>query len=98
MANTSQRKALYQAYLKSDLWKQKRTLIYQRANGRCEMCGRRCSSLECHHDSYANIFDEPLTDLRALCRKCHAQIHGKPANDNQIEFDFIWEDERQGED
>jgi len=35
------------------------------------------------------VFNELPTDLKALCDKCHADIHHKtPANDNQLELAF----------
>jgi predicted HNH restriction endonuclease len=29
-----------------------------------------------HHKTYKNIFNEPLSDLLAVCASCHAEMHG----------------------
>jgi len=49
----------------------------RRANGRCERCHARPAT-EVHHLRYPpwGTFDLP-TNLIALCRPCHAAIHGK---------------------
>ena len=35
----------------------------------------RCGdTIEVHHITYAHVFDEPLFDLRAVCRPCHERL------------------------
>lgn len=70
------------AYLRSPMWKAKRDLILARAKGRCEVC-RRKLPLEVHHKTYENLFNEPLTDLIALCRDCHKFWHRPSRNTNR---------------
>src|SRR5262245_41996718 len=57
-----------------------------RANGICEKCRKRPAT-EVHHLKYERVFNELPSDLVALCRQCHSEIHWRqPANDNQIQF------------
>lgn len=65
----------YQAYLNSAKWKAKRYKVLRRASFRCEKCGKR-QATQIHHLTYRRIFNEPLTDLLAVCAKCHMRIHG----------------------
>ena len=48
--------------------------ILQRANHTCEKCGKRPAT-EVHHLTYLRVFNEFPSDLVALCRQCHAEIH-----------------------
>lgn len=63
----------YQAYLRSPEWREKRTQVLARANGVCESCGAAFAT-EVHHTTYDHVFDEPLWELRAVCRACHEMI------------------------
>ena len=94
------RKSAYRDwYLGSAFWRERREHILQRANGKCEKCGQRPPT-EIHHLTYIRVFQELPTDLLAVCRQCHAEIHWRqPANDNQIQFsfDFPSEEEDEGE-
>jgi hypothetical protein len=64
----------YQAYLKSPKWKSKRLKVLTRAKFRCEKCKKR-QATQIHHKSYERIFNEPLSDLLAVCAPCHRKIH-----------------------
>jgi hypothetical protein len=63
----------YEDYINSARWREKCRLVLDRAGGACEGegCGIRGVLLEVHHDTYAHLGDEPLCDLRALCKPCH---------------------------
>ncbi len=63
----------YQAYLKSDEWKAKRNEVMRMAGYKCRKCGARATQV--HHETYARIYNEKLTDLTALCSDCHRKIH-----------------------
>ena len=64
-------------YLKSDLWQQKRTLVFKRDNFTCQLCGST-SALEAHHmRDYALIPNEPISSIITLCRNCHQHQHDK---------------------
>jgi hypothetical protein len=76
---TDHRDWYWNVYLKSDHWRDLRAAKLA-ANPVCERCKKRRSA-EPHHLRYKNIFDVVLTDLLAVCRECHAEIHrieGRP--------------------
>jgi predicted HNH restriction endonuclease len=42
----------------------------------------------------ASVAEKIPSDLVALCRQCHSEIHWRqPANDNQIQFSFDFPEE-----
>jgi hypothetical protein len=63
----------YRAYLATDHWKNKRLEVLNLRGCKCEKCGEWGN--EIHHLSYKNLWNEPLTDLQVLCRKCHGVTH-----------------------
>lgn len=65
--------ARYDAYLGTTEWRRRADAVLRRANHTCEACGS-ARATEVHHTTYAHIFQEPLFDLRAVCRECHLQI------------------------
>jgi 5-methylcytosine-specific restriction endonuclease McrA len=67
-------KERYDLYLQSDAWRKKRDAVMERSQGMCEMCWS-VPATEVHHLSYLNVFFEPLTDLAAVCRSCHKDVH-----------------------
>ena len=68
----------YLAYLQSDRWRNLARAAKLRAKGRCEIC-RRWPGEECAHLTYERIFNEPLSDLLWLCKKCHRELdEGRP--------------------
>lgn len=82
------RTSSYQWYLGSAFWRERREWIMKRAEGICEKCKKRRAT-EVHHLNYLRVFNELPTDLVALCRQCHSEIHWMtPANDNQLELDL----------
>jgi hypothetical protein len=93
----------YKVYLLSPEWAAKRRKILERAKGACEGCGNPAASMDVHHISYANRFDEFLFELVALCPRCHLRAHPKDqadSTDNELaccgcryqsdEFDERW--------
>ena len=66
-------KEKYRRYLKSDAWKQKSSTILKMAGYRCRVCGQKATQV--HHETYARVFSERLTDLTALCSSCHQDKH-----------------------
>lgn len=68
---------LYVRYLRSCAWQHIRQQVMQRANYRCERCGCMTAYFEIHHMTYERLGRERLTDLLALCKECHKQIHYK---------------------
>jgi 5-methylcytosine-specific restriction endonuclease McrA len=68
-------RADYEAYLLSPEWDDKRALVLKRARGVCEGCGE-VPATEVHHLTYSHVGNELLWQLVAVCRNCHARVHG----------------------
>lgn len=67
--------AEYQTYLNSNEWKAKRLKVLRRAGFKCQKCKKK-QATQVHHKTYKRIFNERLSDLQAVCAKCHTDIHG----------------------
>lgn len=58
-------------------WDKQRAECYEKANGKCEICGYQCEKLQAHelysynYESCAGVYKR----LIALCDKCHRSIH-----------------------
>lgn len=74
----------YKAYLKSDAWKELKTIVLDRDHHRCRCCNRTEEevTLSVHHNNYSHLFDEQehLDDLITLCKYCHSGIHRVKSN------------------
>jgi hypothetical protein len=48
-------------------------LVQERANGKCELCGKLTFDIESHHKKYigTHAWEYPLSELLGLCRCCH---------------------------
>lgn len=68
------RKKQYQDYLKSNEWAQLKIDLFNYRGRSCEICGVNYS-LQVHHLTYENIFNEEPEDLIILCKKCHQKQH-----------------------
>ncbi|KKK61540.1 hypothetical protein LCGC14_3013320 [marine sediment metagenome] len=66
----------YLSYMRSPEWKQKRDLVLERDDFTCQSAGEK-QSLQVHHITYENLFNEPLEDLITLCNRCHCIVHKK---------------------
>lgn len=63
---------VYRAYLQSEVWKEKRKQVLDRAKGRCENCGIILLDPDVHHITYQRVGgNETLEDLAVLCFSCH---------------------------
>lgn len=60
----------YDGYLRSPKWREKHNLVLARENSLCEACRRRRAT-QVHHTTYAHVGNEPLFELRAICKECH---------------------------
>jgi len=81
-------KTAYAWYLASPSWHERRQWILKRATYICEKCRKRPAT-QVHHLTYVRVFNELPTDLVALCKQCHNEIHWRqPANDNQLQLSF----------
>jgi hypothetical protein len=75
----------YQKYLRSREWLLLKKQVHERAKEICERCMH--NPVECiHHDTYARLYNERLSDLWGLCKGCHDFIEDRseydPLNDN----------------
>lgn len=76
--------AAYNEYLQTPAWRQKRRRVLDRANDLCEGCGL-FQATQVHHLRYPAHFPgtwewirhEKLFDLRAVCDRCHEDIHDR---------------------
>lgn len=68
--------SLYDAYVgqNSPEWQERREAVLSRDDHTCQVCKIRPAE-QVHHLSYANLGDEPLEDLQAVCSACHEAIH-----------------------
>lgn len=75
-AEWNERRSWYADYLQSDAWRQKSAAVLFRDRGVCQakLDGCQHTATEVHHRTYDHIGDEPLFDLVAICRACHARI------------------------
>jgi len=74
LAPKSSHKNLYYGYLNSKEWKAIVNFIKKDRGGQCERCNNK-RSLQVHHKTYDNIFQENMEDLELLCGKCHKKEH-----------------------
>lgn len=74
----------YQAYIRSDDWRQKAERAKKRAGYTCQVCNHGPSDgrlLEAHHRTYARLGNEQPLDITVLCDECHGLFskHGNLA-------------------
>lgn len=84
---TKDRRKEYREYLKSDAWQQKRAMMFGLRGRKCEKCDATDVTLQIHHLTYANIFNEPPEDLQIVCIECHEKIHNKKPRVKKIKGD-----------
>ncbi len=69
-------KRLYEVYLGSKTWKNKRQRVRERDNFQCQECDNPINQrLHTHHLTYERVFWERLEDLLTLCKDCHNNKH-----------------------
>ena len=71
--STAQRQHEYARYLESQRWRTLARAVRMRAKGKCEIC-LRANGEECAHLTYERIFNERITDLLWVCKKCHREL------------------------
>ena len=64
---------LYDEYLSSEKWQEKRKAALLRTGGKCELCGEEAH--EVHHLTYRLVGDEDDGDLMPVCCQCHKNVH-----------------------
>ena len=65
----------YYGYLESNIWRRKRNWILQKANYKCERCGKDAKFV--HHKTYDRVGYELPEDLMAVCKSCHGKEHSE---------------------
>lgn len=66
---------VYDWYIKSKQWEEKRAVRLRIDNYRCAMCGKPFD-LHVHHILYSNLgFENVETELVTLCKECHKRVH-----------------------
>jgi hypothetical protein len=65
---------VYNEYLASPEWHNRRQIALTNAQHRCQACNARFS-LDVHHRTYIRFQNEEPEDLIVLCRKCHKVFH-----------------------
>ena len=68
------RRRMYNVYLSSPEWENKRQERFMLDDYQCVKCSST-ARLCCHHLTYDNFTNEPTVDLMTLCSTCHAKIH-----------------------
>lgn len=63
-----------EGYYASPAWKELRRKVLERSGGKCEEC-KRVKAVHVHHKTYVRFRNERLTDLQALCLRCHQSKH-----------------------
>ena len=66
----------YKEYLQTSQWKTIAQKVRKRDGFKCVECDSK-ESLQVHHTTYENIFNENshLDDLICVCNECHKEIH-----------------------
>lgn len=67
---------LYEDYLRSAEWQEKRIPVMERAKGKCEVCELN-EATDVHHNTYDRLGAELPEDLNAVCSFCHNVLHGR---------------------
>lgn len=65
----------YAEYLKTFHWQAIRERTWRLQKGICHRTGCGHWIHDVHHNSYANLGDEPPEDVEGLCRKHHQEFH-----------------------
>lgn len=82
----------YNAYLRSDRWREKRQAVMGRAKGLCEARLEGCEDFaaQVHHLTYDHCpakhadFEEPIWELRAVCERCHKRLTEMSRGDHNV--------------
>jgi hypothetical protein len=69
----------YAEKLKDPRWQRKRLEVFSRDNFRCRICQDHERTLHLHHIKYTtkDPWDEPDSNLRTICERCHSEVHNK---------------------
>lgn len=73
----------YSRYITSEEWKKLRSLIIERDNKTCQICGSKADHV--HHLTYAHFKQEYPFELVSLCAICHDKEYHSPEAKKRIE-------------
>lgn len=62
------------AYMKTEQWKQLKSIRLEIAQNKCEHCGS-IHKLHLHHVNYERLTQELVEDVAVLCNECHNKVH-----------------------
>lgn len=66
----------YDKYLQSESWKKtKERYRNSKRKQHCWCCNDKSKPVDLHHKNYKRLGRERLSDLVALCRECHYEVH-----------------------
>lgn len=82
--NKDKWRAMYNSYILSQQWAEKRKAVIARDNGVCRRCEDAAID-QVHHLTYERIGNEKLDDLIGLCATCHAIEHDEIIDLNEWE-------------
>jgi hypothetical protein len=66
----------YARYLQSPRWRNLALAIRLRAKGKCEIC-LRWDGEEAAHLTYERVFNERMTDVLWVCKRCHRELDSR---------------------
>ena len=67
---------VYDQYIKSPEWNALKKQKIDESGGKCEICGKK-TELEVHHWTHKTLGREKMSDLAAVCKKCHEKIEAE---------------------
>lgn len=79
----------YQRYLASRPWALLREAVRRRSRGMCERCAV-LPMAAVHHLTYANVGNERLEELQAICASCHEWESGRATIDPLHVTDWVF--------
>lgn len=65
----------YEEYLRSEHWERLKHKTLKIWGNRCALCNSP-DNIHVHHRTYERIGSEFVTDVIALCERCHKHYHG----------------------
>lgn len=67
-------KTFYNSYIKGPRWAAKREAWFNAFGKFCRACGTMYGPIQLHHMTYDRLGRERMSDLIALCSKCHKEV------------------------
>lgn len=95
--DTENRNDVYNRYLLSEAWADKKSQVLKRDGYRCVCCNTQ-AALQVHHKTYENIGKEPLSDLASMCKSCHDATHERQRQQEKPAVDVPETDQVSDED